>query len=240
VNPEDTRSARRNASTYVQDTTTHKDEDKRPCLELDSNPGSQSASGQERGFKQCEYGEEEYNWWSDSLSASQETFVFLWNSNVHYRVHKSPPLNLILGNMIPVHILTYSYSILILPFHLCLNLPIGSSLHPFLKIIMHAFPMSRLYIIFTSHLDLILIFKNQYECRQAASALRYWPQITLSSHFTLKTSFLILKRPLPLEHNSQGQSSATAFTSEETVNKIPKVQCVTHSLHTHFSNVPNI
>jgi hypothetical protein len=109
-------------------------------------------------------------------------------------------------------------SILILPFHLCLNLPIGSSLHLFLKIIMYAFPMSRLYIIFTSrpsHLDLILIFKNQYECRQAASALRYWPQITLSSQFTLKTSFLILKRPLPLEHNPQGQSSATAFTSED-------------------------
>jgi len=51
-------------------------------------------------------------WEANSHSASQETARLLYNPNVHYRVHKSPPLVVTLIQMHPVHnVLSYSFQI---------------------------------------------------------------------------------------------------------------------------------
>jgi hypothetical protein len=57
---------------------------------------------------------------SNSHSASQEILCLLWNPNIHFGVHKSPPLVPILSQMNTVHIFPsyfpkVHYNIILLP-----------------------------------------------------------------------------------------------------------------------------
>jgi hypothetical protein len=59
------------------------------------------------------------SWEADSFAATQEIPRILRNLEVHYRVHKSPPLVPILSQIYPVHTTpSYLRSILILFTHL--------------------------------------------------------------------------------------------------------------------------
>jgi hypothetical protein len=71
--------------------------------------------------------EQRPSWEANSFSASQEIPRILWNPEVHYGIHKSPPPVPILSQLNPVHAPhpTSWRSILILSTHLRLCLPSG-------------------------------------------------------------------------------------------------------------------
>jgi hypothetical protein len=76
-----------------------------------------------------------------SFSITQEIFRILRNPKVHYRIHKSPSLPLVLRHTNPVHALSfYSLrSIITLQSHLRLGIPSGRFLSDFLINTHHAF-----------------------------------------------------------------------------------------------------
>ena len=67
-----------------------------------------------------------HSWEADRFAASQEIHI-LWNTKVHYRIHKCPPTVTIRSQLDPVHNPTPTSwrSILIVSSHLRLELPSG-------------------------------------------------------------------------------------------------------------------
>jgi hypothetical protein len=65
------------------------------------------------------------SWEAVSSSATQEFPNILWNTEIYYRVHKSPPLAPILSQINPVHATTFCFSKInfILSSHLRLGIP---------------------------------------------------------------------------------------------------------------------
>jgi hypothetical protein len=96
-------------------------------------------------------------WEATSCPAIQEFPNILWNPKVHYRVHKSPLLVPILGQISPFHI-TPSYSlrsILVLSSHLRLRVPSGLFPYGFTARTLYAFLFSPMRVTYRSHLTLL-------------------------------------------------------------------------------------
>jgi hypothetical protein len=71
--------------------------------------------------------EHSHSWETNWFAAGQEIVLILWNTKVHYRIHKCPPHVSILSQLSPIHAPhpTSWTSILILSSHLRLGLPSG-------------------------------------------------------------------------------------------------------------------
>jgi hypothetical protein len=70
--------------------------------------------------------ERSHTWEAASYSAAQEFPNILWNPKFYYRVHKSPPLDPILSQLIPVHTTQFYSSDLLLSYQLRLGVLLPS------------------------------------------------------------------------------------------------------------------
>jgi hypothetical protein len=105
------------------------------------------------------------SWEAASCAVTQEFQDILWNPKIHYRVHKSPPLDFILSQINPVHTTpSYLRSILIVSTHIRLGLPSGPFPYGFPTKILrrhhhHKNPTSGLHF---KHLNRVQVSINWY------------------------------------------------------------------------------
>jgi hypothetical protein len=126
------------------------------------------------------------SWETASCSTTKEFPNILWNMEVHYHAHNSPPLAPILSHINPVHTTpSYLRSILILSTHLHLGLPSGLFPSHFPTKLLYAFFFSLLYTTCPAHnilLDLIILIDlgKEYKLWSSSFCSFLQPPITSS------------------------------------------------------------
>jgi hypothetical protein len=175
------------------------------------------------------------SWEASNCAATQELPSILWNPEIHYRVHKSPPLVLSWARSIesiPSHPIALR-SILILSTHLRLGLPSGLLPSGFPTNILYAFRFSPVRATCPAHLillDLIILImlgswrQSSYIYLSEKKATIENPTISINQN-TRKNKHNQNTTPLNLIFNRKN-SGSIKFDSNHNVTHIGKSKAI--------------